>query len=115
MSEEKWFEAYNWNAEPDTIKLLFIMKQPSEGVSRSVEQFLESIDIKPEARHKPEIKNKMSYCGWVVDMSSRKYKRLSQWEITLEKRNGVKVGWPSQMQIHMIEKRGTIVGHQFGI
>jgi hypothetical protein len=125
MQEENLFERYTWNGEHDTVEIAIMVKGNGKGrtLESFVERYLESMDFKLEGEASRQQRTKRNtlvnvYDGWVVNMSSKKFKRITTWEVNVMERNQdthVPRAWPSQLTLYMQSHKGTLVGHRFGI
>ena len=121
MQEEKIFKRYTWNGEPDTIRVAILVNGNASQVETMVERYLDDLGFKQEENSilKPTGKGKrISYGGWLIDMSAKKFKRVMEWSLQVEERNlgiSIPLAWPSQLAPYMQGHRGTLVGHRFGI
>ena len=113
--EEKWFETYTWNGEPNTRYILFRQRKYSVLIRNSVDGYLKSLGFVDQTD--PDIAN-ASNQSTMVDLGVKTYQHLSAWRMhqaRVEMGTDIPLAYPSQMTIFMAKHFGAVAGHRFGL
>jgi hypothetical protein len=113
--EEKWFETYTWNGEPNTRYIVFRQRKYSSLIRNMVDGYLKSLGFVDQTD--PEYA-KASNQSTLVDLGAKTYQHLSAWRMHQTKTEmgaDIPLAYPSQMTIFMTKHFGAVAGHRFGL
>lgn len=113
--EEKWFETYTWNGEPNTRYIVFRQRKYSVSIRNMIDGYLKSLGFVDETD--PEYA-KASNQTTIVNLSSKTYQHVSLWnahKIRNDQNIEIPLAYPSQISIFIDKHFGSLTGFQYGI
>ena len=117
--EEKWFETYTWNGEPNTRYVIIRQRKWSQPLRDMIVKTLVNLGFTDVTD--PDYKNAKNQ-STLVDLSNKTYNHLSIWNagvftnnITGSTGKDIPYAYPSQIPIFLAKHYGSLTGHQYGI
>ena len=104
--EEKWFETYTWNGEPDTRYIAIRQRKYSAPLKEMVEKTLKAFGFEDET---PSDFKKRTNNTTLIDLSSKIFIHMSHFDFILMKAEYGKdifFAYPSQIQPFMTKHFG---------
>lgn len=113
--EEKWFETYTWNGEPDTRYVVIRQRKYSAPLKDMIEKTLKAFGFEDET---PSDFKKLKLDTILIDLSGKAFIHMTHWDFHLMKveyGKDIPFAYPSQIQPFMAKHFGSLTGHQYGI
>lgn len=110
--EEKWFETYTWNGEPDTRYIAIQQRKFSLPLREMIEKTLKAFGFEDET---DPMYRKVANSTTIVDLSSKTFEHISRITFLSKYPPDIPFAYPSQIQPFMAKHFGSLAGHQYGI